>query len=268
MPKRYKQMGSMAYNYPEVIWRLSVTDFRLKYQGSFFGYLWSLVKPLFLFAVLYLVFSHFSRLGSTPHYPLYLLIGVVVWSFFVDITLVSLHSITGRSDLIRKVSFPRIILPISSSLTSLMTFLLNFIVVVVFALFNHLSLGWGLLMVPLYILELYILALGISLFLSAWNIKFKDVAHIWEVIVQAAFYLTPILYPITIFPHQYVKLVLLSPVAQIIQAIRGAFIQSSESTYALSGLSVTVFAWVVPFIIFGLGLWYFNKVSPYFAEEA
>jgi len=268
MRKRYKQSNASNYNYPEVIWRLAVTDFKLKYQGSFFGYLWSLVKPLFLFAVLYIVFSHFSKLSSTPHYPLYLLIGVVVWSFFVDITLVSLGSITGRTDLIRKVYFPRIILPISSSLTSLMTFLLNFIVVLIFAVFSHIPLTAHMLLIPVFIAELYLFALGLSLFLSSLNVKFKDVAHIWEVFINAAFYLTPILYPISIFPSKFVKIALINPVAQIIQAIRECFIPSGISTYSLSGLAVTVIAWGLPFIIFFLGLAYFNRRAPYFAEDA
>lgn len=122
---------SRKYSY--LIRELALTDFKLKYQGSILGYLWSLVKPLMLFTVLYFVFTQILKIGgSIEHYPVYLLLGVVMWGFFAELTSISLGSIVERGALIRKVYFPRIILVVSRGFTSLLTFLLNLIVVFVF----------------------------------------------------------------------------------------------------------------------------------------
>src|SRR5690348_15602562 len=174
------------------------TDFKLRYQGSVLGYTWSLLRPLLIFVILYVVFVKFLKVGSdTPHFPVYLLLGIVIWNFFNEMTVQSLGSIVGRGDLIRKIRIPRWIIVLSSSISALINLFLNLLVVVFFLFINHVDLLKTTLLLPLILLEVYILALGLSLYLAAAYVKYRDTGYIWEVVLQAGFYLTPILYPLS-----------------------------------------------------------------------
>ncbi|HVC36215.1 MAG TPA: ABC transporter permease [Candidatus Dormibacteraeota bacterium] len=247
------------------------TDFKLRYQGSILGYAWSLLRPLLLFLILYIVFVKFLKLGNgIPHYPVYLLLGMVIWNFFNEMTMQSLGSIVGRGDLIRKIKIPRAIIVLSSSVSALINLFLNLIVVSVFMFINHVPILGTIVVLPLLILEAYLLALGFSLFLSAAFVKFRDVGYIWEVILQAGFYLTPILYPLSRITNLvFQKLILLNPIAQIIQDAR--FVTITHQT--ITGYSLFHRGWLdlVPFLLVGIvlliGAVYFKRESKYFAEN-
>ena len=247
------------------------TDFKLRYQGSVLGYAWSLLRPLLLFLILYIVFVKFLRIGnSVPHYPVYLLVGVVIWNFFNEMTVQSLGSVVGRGDLIRKIRIPRWIIVLSSSISALINFFLNLVVIIVFMFINHVDLLNTTLWLPLILLEIYVLALGLSLFLSAAFVKFRDIGYIWEVILQAGFYLTPILYPLTIISNTtFQKIIMLNPMAQAVQDVRYASVTHQTITiYKLfdgGWYSLLPFAIVV--VVFLVGLSYFRKESKYFAEN-
>src|SRR4051812_30765440 len=136
---------------------LVITDFKMRYQGSVLGYLWSLLKPLLLFAILYIVFVKFLRIGGDiEHFPVYLLLGVVLWSFFTEATMQGMQAIVGRGDLIRKINFPKYIIVVAGTLSALINLLLNLLVVLVFVLINGVDIQWTILLLPLNILELYI----------------------------------------------------------------------------------------------------------------
>lgn len=247
------------------------TDFKLRYQGSVLGYAWSLLRPLLLFLILYIVFVKFLRLGKgIEHYPVYLLLGIVIWNFFNEMTVQSLGSIVGRGDLIRKIKIPRWMIVFSSSISSLINFFLNLVVVAVFIIINHVSFSASVLLLPLIFLEVYLFSLGLSLFLSAAFVKFRDINYIWEVILQAGFYMTPILYPLSLITNLTLqKLILLNPMAQTIQDARYVAITKQTVT------PYTIFAggWYkfIPFVIVAVvlvgGLAYFRRESKYFAEN-
>lgn len=247
------------------------TDFKLRYQGSAIGYTWSLLKPLFLFSILYLVFVKFLKLGNgVPHYPAYLLLGIVLWSFFVEMTSMSLSSVVARGDLIRKIRIPRWIIIVSSSVSAMINLLLNLVVVAIFMVINHVEVGRSILLVPLLFLQIYIVSLGISLYLSAAFVKFRDVSHIWDVIVQAGFYLTPILYPLQrIKGIFFQKIMLMNPLAQSIQDVRHAVI--TPETLTVRSVYGSFWPYIVTIsislILLIMGVLYFKKESKYFAEN-
>lgn len=249
------------------------TDFKLRYQGSVLGYAWSLLRPLFLFVILYVVFVRFIKLGAdVPHYPIYLLLGVVLWNFFNEMTVQSLGSIVGRGDLIRKIRIPRWIIILSSSLSAMINLFLNLIVVTAFLFINHVDLLKTTLWLPLILLEIYIFALGLSLFLSAAFVKFRDMNYIWEVILQAGFYLTPILYPLTKITNvTFQKLIILNPMAQSIQDARYAAITHDRKVITAHRLFLGGWHEYIPFAIVVIvligGMAYFRKESKYFAEN-
>lgn len=247
------------------------TDFKLRYQGSTLGYAWSLLRPLLLFLILYVVFVKFLRLGKgIENFPIYLLLGIVLWQFFSDMTTQTLGSVVGRGDLIRKISIPRWIIVLSSSLLAVINLLLNLVVVAIFMLIGDVELSISALYFPLILIEIYLFALGISLFLSAAYVKYRDVGYIWEVVMQAGFYLTPILYPLsTITNELFQKIILLNPMAQSIQAARNGLVTSETLTISkvfsndlISYIPIIIVAAVLIF-----GILYFKKESKYFAEN-
>lgn len=250
---------------------LVITDFKLRYQGSVLGYAWSLLRPLLIFLILYVVFVKFLRLGEgVPHYPVYLLFGMVIWNFFAEMTSQSLGSIVGRGDLVRKIRIPRWLIVISASLSALINFLLNLIVVGIFMIINHVSLTHDIILLPLIFAEVYLFALGVSLFLAAAFVKYRDVSYIWEVVMQGAFYLTPIIYPLSRITNvTFQKLILLNPMAQTLQDARYVTVtHDTLTTYKLFGMSWYVgipFAIVVA--VLAIGIIYFKKEAKYFAEN-
>jgi len=247
------------------------TDFKLRYQGSALGYAWSLLRPLLIFVILYVVFVKFLKLGNgVPHFPIYLLLGIVIWNFFNEMTVMSTTSIVGRGDLIRKIRIPRWMIVFSSSISALINLGLNLIVVGVFMVINQVGLLDTFPLVFLAIVEAYLFALGMSLFLSALYVKFRDVSYIWEVILQAGFYLTPILYPLSRITNvTFQKLIMLNPMAQVIQDARyTAITHKSPTVYSVfqGGYYKFIPFLIVIAVLIG-GLAYFRKQSKYFAEN-
>lgn len=247
------------------------TDFKLRYEGSVLGYAWSLLRPLLIFLILYVVFVYFLKIGvGIPHYAIYLLLGIVLWNFFVETSSQSLSSIVARGDLIRKIRIPRWIIVLSSSVSALINLGLNLIIVFVLMAFNHVGLMPSSLLLPLVIIEIYIFALGISLFLAAAYVKYRDIKYIWEVIIQAGFYATPIIYPLSKIPNlKFQKLLFLNPMTEAIQAARYLLVSHATTTaHSLFKGSPYIY---VPFVIIIIttitGVVHFRKESKYFAEN-
>jgi ABC-2 type transport system permease protein len=247
------------------------TDFKLRYQGSALGYLWSLLKPLFLFAILYVVFVYFLRIGDgIDYFPVYLLLGIVMWNFFTEMTVQSLGSIVGRGDLIRKIRIPRWMIVFSSSIAATINLLLSLVVVSIFMIISQVPLSPTIMLMPFYIGILYIFALGLSFFLSAAYVKYRDISYIWEIILQAGFYATPILYPLQLIQVQIVQQVLvLSPVAFVIQGARNNLVTEQAITTSAAWGS-WMFVLIPVFIAIGtlvLGALYFKSQADSFAEN-
>ena len=262
------------YRYSTILLRqLVITDFKLRYKGSALGYFWTLLRPLALFAVLYVVFVNFLKFGEgVPHFAVYLLLGVVLWNYFVEVTMNGLTAVVNRGDLMRKLSFPRYTIVLAGSFSALINVSINLLVVLCFALFDGVDFGWSALLMPLLLFELFVFGLAVAFFLSALFVRFRDINYVWEVVLQAGFYGTPIIYPISVvvgIAPAAAKLLMLSPVAQIIQDSRWALI--SPQTETIASIYGNSFMYVVPLgivaLILAIGTVYFKKRSPYFAEE-
>jgi ABC-2 type transport system permease protein len=195
--------------------------------------------------------------------------GVVLWSFFREITSGSISSIVGRGDLIRKIRIPRWIIILSSSISAVISLGFNLIILLVFLLINHVSPLETAVWFPLILLEVYIFATGISLFLSAAYVKYRDVSYIWDVIMQGGFYLTPIIYSIALVPVTLQKIIMLNPMSQAIQDARYSVIwHGTQTTYdTFDGGLYTVIPYIIVIVTFIFGLVYFKKRSRYFAED-
>ena len=252
---------------------LTKTDFKLRYQGSILGYLWALLRPLMMFAILYIVFAKLLRFGGDiPHYPVYLLTGTSMWSFFTECTSQGIQAMVIRGDLIRKISFPKYIVVVSATLTAVINMLINLVVIIIFALINGVTPSWSWLLVPFSLFELYLLSLGISLLLGAINVKYRDITSIWDVCIQALFYAVPIIYPISMVASSSVlaaKIILLNPIAQAIQDIRFNLITKETITTwnYLNNNALKILPIALVIILLIRAAFYFRKKSKFFAEE-
>jgi ABC-2 type transport system permease protein len=250
------------------------TDFKLRYQASALGYVWSVLNPLLLFTILYFVFDVFLGIGKgIEHYPVYLLLGVVLWRFFMEATGNGLKAIVQRGSLIRKINFPRYIIVISGTISSLINLGINLVVVLLFVFFNGVELSWSAFMLFPLIIELYALALAVAFFLAAVNVRFRDISNIWDIIMQAAFYATPIIYPVSVVVEKTKsevlgQILLLNPVAQIIQDVRYFVVTPDAVTLVSvfhSSLIMIVPIGTIGLIAVGASL-YFKSQSKKFAE--
>lgn len=210
---------------------LVLTDFKLRYQGSVLGYIWSLLRPLALFIILYFIFVRFLKVGnSIPHSPVYLLLGIVVWNYFAEVTNGGVAAIVSKGDLIRKINFPKYVIVLAGSLSALINLVINLGVVGVFMIINKVPIMLSALWAPLLIVELFVFAIGVAFLLSAIFVRLRDMNYIWEVFMQGFFYATPILYPVALLPAGAAKILILSPIAQIIQDLRYSLITHQSET--------------------------------------
>lgn len=261
-----------GFRYSALLLRaLVVTDFKVRYQASLLGYLWTLLRPLALFTILYIVFVRLLRIGATiPYNAVYLLFGIVIWGYFGETTMQGLGSLVGRADLLRKISFPRYVVVIAVGISALISFGLSMVVIAFFMILARVPLRLDVLWLPLLFVELLAFSFALALYLSALYVRFRDMSYIWEVVAQAAFYATPILYPPDfIHPQKYAKLLFINPMAQIIQDARYCLI--TDQTVTMTQYFSTPWARLIPVgITIGLlvtSIIYFRRSSPSFAEE-
>lgn len=266
------------YRYSWILLReLVKTDFKLRYQGSMLGMLWSVLKPLMLFAVMYVVFVRFLRFGAgIPHFAVSLLLAQTLWSFFQEATGNGMRAVVDRGDLLRKINFPKYIVVISSTVSAFINLLISLVVVLIFMIINGVEFRWTILLFPLLVIELYLFALAIAFLLSTLYVKFRDIGHIWDVIMQVWFYITPIIYPLSQIIDMgwpiIAKLILIvNPVAQIIQDARYALVTTQTETIWNTVTGSLAPLRIIPIIavigLFAIGVVVFRKHSRKFAED-
>ena len=263
-------LGGGSKRFGELLYLVSVTEFKRTYFGTVLGYVWALLRPLLLFAVLLFVFTKIFRLGSNvPHYPVLLLMNVVLFGFFSEATGTSVMSVVSQEGVVRKTQFPRLVIPLSVVVTCLFNLAINLIVVVVFLLAFGVYPQWTWFLFPLVILALFVYVTAVSMLLSSLYVRFRDTAIIWSVVATALFYATPVLYPIERVPSQYRDLILLNPLTPMFEQTRkwvidpgapGAVNAAGGWTHLLPSLGLFVGICV-------LGAWYFNRAAPRIAEE-
>ena len=248
------------WSYRDLIIRLAWSDFKLRYKNSALGFFWSLLEPLLMLLVLYVVFSNLMRI-QVEHYQLFLLLGIILWNFLDRGTSMSIWGIIGKPGLVQKVYFPRDILVISTCATALMMTALEFVVFVIFMAIFRVLPGMTIAYFPILFIFEFLTILGLSMALSALNVYFRDVQFIWRLIVQVGFFATPVIYPITIFPENVRWIVMLNPMALIITMMRDCILYKiPPEPYNLA--YVALFTLVVLL----LGYFIFDQLEPKLAE--
>jgi ABC-2 type transport system permease protein len=264
----------LAY-YARILRVLVATEFKLQYEDASLGYIWSLLKPLALFTVLYIVFGRLLRMGVVfEHFPLYLLVGLVLWIFFSNSTTLAMTSVVVQGSLLRRLSFPRLIIPVAATVNAALTFAISLVAIVALIAWNAITprLEWfGL--IPL-LAELYALTLAVSLVLAALYVRFRDVGQIWEVGSQLLFYLTPVIYPLFFVSDnapRFLPLVRANPMTwfaelfhQMLYGTASSGVNGPPSWPDATTWGVCA-AWAV--VTLAVGYWLFNRLAVTFAKE-
>ena len=251
-------------------WTLATTDWKLRFYGSVLGYVWSLARPFLLFGVIFLVFSEFAKLGDdVKHYPVYILFALVLFQFFAETTGNGLSSLVEREHLLRKVRFPRLVIPLAITLTSLFNVLMTLAAVMVFAVANGVYPRWSWLQLPLLLAILVVLSLGVAMLLSALFVRYRDIAPIWEVFSQALFYASPVLYVTTMVPESFQHAYVAAPLAALFAQMRHAIIDPTapSAAEAIGGADRLLIPAAIVVIAFALGWWVFHREAPRIAEN-
>jgi ABC-2 type transport system permease protein len=266
-------LGGGPRRFFDLLWLMSVTEFKRVYFGTVLGYLWSLIRPLMLFGVLLFIFTQVFKVGSKlPNYPVLLLLGIVLYSFFQESTTVAVTSVISQEGVVRKTQFPRLVIPLSTVLTGAFNLGLNLIIVFAFVFAWGVDPTWTWLLFPVALAALFVLTSAVSTALSVLYVRFRDVAIIWTVLAQVLFYATPVLYPLGKdgFENPTIeRLLMINPLAVIFEQVR-VWVVEPEAPTAVDAAGGWV--WLLPAaaIFVGtclFGVWIFNRDAPRIAEE-
>ena len=264
-------LGGGAKRFFELLWLMAVTEFKRAYFGTVLGYVWSLLRPLMLFAVLYVVFTKVFRFGGeVPHYPVFLLMNLMLFNFFLEATDRSVDSVLKQETIVRKMQFPRMVIPLSVVLTSTFNLSLNLIVVFGFVVASGVEPRFTWLLFPLIVVGFVALAAAVSMILSALFPRYRDVKQIWAVAGTLFFYGSPVLYPASfVFDAGYQFQLLLNPIAPLLQQANIWVI--NPDALSVVDAAGSIWGWLGPGIVFAalvaFGFWIFNHEAPLVAEE-
>jgi ABC-2 type transport system permease protein len=264
-------LGGGRRRFFDLLWLISLNEFRKSFYGTALGYVWSLFRPLLLFGVLLVVFTKIIKFGTgVEHYAVLLLFNIVLFTFFQEATGAAVNSVLAQEGIVRKTQFPRLVIPLSSVLVALFTLGLNMIIVVLFILGAGVEPTWTWLLLPLILLPLLILTAALSLLLSALNVRFRDVAIIWTVFATALFYVTPVLYPITTpgLPQALKDLLLINPLTPILTQARTWIVEPAApgAVAAAGGWLHLLPAAAIFVLVCVAGVWVFRREAPKIAE--
>jgi ABC-2 type transport system permease protein len=262
-------LGSDLQRFWNLTWTLAATDFKLRFYGSVLGYAWTLARPFLFFGVIYLVFSEIAGLdANVENYGVYILFGLVLFQFFSEATNGCVRSLAVRENLLRKMRFPRLVIPLSVVLTAIFNLAGTLIAALIFAIAAGVYPTWSWLELPVIILAVGTFATGIGLLLSALYVRYRDVAPIWEVASQMLFYISPILYVTTLVPEQYQGWFLVNPLAVLLTEMRAAVVDTSAPhPWDLVGPAPLLAAGALVAIAVALGVYVFSREAPRIAEE-
>jgi ABC-2 type transport system permease protein len=253
----------------DLLFLIAATDFKKTYFGTVLGYVWSLARPLMLFAVLLAVFTQIFRIGSgVTDYPVLLLLNIVMFGFFQEATFAAVTSVVAREGIVRKTQFPRLVIPVAVVLTALFNLGLNLVAVLIFMFAFGVEPTWTWLLFPVILALLLVFTVAVSMLLSSLYVRFRDVAIIWTVLVTVLFYGTPVLYPIEIVPETVKDVIHLNPLTPIFEQMRTWIIDPAAPGAAEAADGLLLAAPIALYLaICGLAVWVFNREAPRIAEE-
>ena len=267
-------LGGGSRRFFDLLWLTAVTEFRLGFHGTALGFLWSLIRPLLLFSVLLLVFTHIFRFGDTvKDYPALLLFNVMLFGFFQEATSLSVTSVVRNETVVRKMQFPRLVIPLSVVATTAFQLALNLVVVLIFMLVYGVDPLWTWLLLPLILIGMTLITTTTAMLLSALYVRFRDISIIWSVAVTVLFYATPVLFPIDAISQTAPGLrdaIACNPLSPLFEQANEWMIDPNAPGFVetANGNPLLILIPIVGYLaIVGLGIMVFRHEAPLVAEE-
>jgi ABC-2 type transport system permease protein len=263
-------LGRDARRFWHLTWTLAATDFKLRFYGSVLGYAWTLVRPFAFFGVIWFVFSEIVHAGAgVKNYPAYILMSLVLFQFFLGIVTTCLSSLVDRQNLLRKMPFPRLVIPMSVTLGGLFDLAMTMIAVFIFMAISGVYPMWSWLQLIPLVAILTVFATGLGLLLSVLFVRFRDMKPIWDVVGQMLFYASPVLYVATQVPEEYQRPYLANPIAAVLTQMRHAVVDPTARTAAeaIGGAERLLIPAAIVLVVCALGIWAFSREAPRVAEN-
>lgn len=249
------------YNYRQMIYSLVNKELKVRYKGSILGFFWTFLNPLLQLTIYTIVFSVILK-SSIKNFHIYLFVGLVPWIFFTTCIQAGSVSIVANKDLVKKIYFPRIVLPIATVNAAFMNMIYTMIVVIITVFFSEVGLSWYILLLPIIMILQYIMVLGITFIFAALNVFFRDLEYILNIVLMAWFYMTPIVYSIDMVPTEYRGIFLINPMSSIIMFYREILYYKKAPDFSFFG-NIVLYSIIMIFI----GYFVFERLQKSFAEE-
>ena len=241
-----------------LVWR----DVKVRYKQTFIGVAWAILQPLMTMMIFTVIFGNFAKLPSDGlPYPIFAFTALLPWNYFSQAISRSGSSLVGDSSLIRKVYFPRLIIPLAAVAAPLVDFFVSFLVLLIMMAWFGIAPSWGLLFLPLFLLLALMTALAVGLWLSALNVRYRDVGHTIPFLLQFWMYASPVAYSISLIPEKWRLLYSLNPMAGVIEGFRGALLGKESPAFAVMALSAAIIA----ALLLG-GIVFFKRMERTFAD--
>jgi len=262
--------GSSEKNYWKDLWRyrelfyiLSWRDIKVRYKQTFLGAAWSIIRPLLTTIIFTVVFSKIAKLNNPGNAPYALMVfaGMLPWQFFSNALSEASNSLVGNSNLITKVYFPRLIIPASSVITSLVDFAISFLILIIMMCWYQYIPSWHIIFLPVFILLAFLCAFGVGLYLTAVNVKYRDFRYIIPFIIQFGLYITPVGFSSSLIGEKWKSLYSLNPMVGVIDGFRWCILGDPMNWISFA------FSLVVVIVFLIIGITYFRKMEKSFADN-
>jgi ABC-2 type transport system permease protein len=263
-------LGGGGRRFFSLMWLLAATDFKTSYFGTAFGYVWSLLRPLALFVVLYTVFTRGLGIGAgVPHHAQIILLSIMLFQFFSEATIGAVGCVLSRENIVRKMQFPRLAIPLATVLASVFNLALNLVAVIIFYVASGIEPRLSWLWLPFIAGALVALATGVAMLLSALYVRFRDLAQIWGLLILVIFYCSPIIYTIESYPSSLKFALAINPLAPLLEAARNVMVggETVSITEAAGGPIGIIGPAVVTVLLCVVGFRVFVRTAPRIAEE-
>jgi ABC-type polysaccharide/polyol phosphate export permease len=241
--------------YKDLLFELVLRDLKVKYRRSFLGFLWSLLNPLLMMAVLTVVFSNIFRF-DIPNFPIYLLTGSIIFSFFSEATTVAMGSVIGSGSLIKKVYIPKYIFPTARVISAFVNLSFSLVAILIMIIITHVKVTFVTLMFPIPLIYVFVFSLGVGLILSSVSVFFRDMTHLYGILLTALSYFTPIFYPISIIPKEFRGIVYCNPLYYYVECFRQVVLYGKVPSVQLQMTCISI---GIVTLILGMFVFYKNQ---------
>jgi lipopolysaccharide transport system permease protein len=255
------ELGAL-WQYRELLYFLAWRDIKARYAQTVFGIGWAIIQPLFTMVIFTVIFGKFAKMPSDGlPYPIFAYVALIPWTYFARSVERSGNSLVSGADLVKKVYFPRLILPISATIGGLLDFIISFVVLLGMMAWYGFRPNWGMLALPFFLLLILITALSVSLWLSSLNTRYRDIVYVIPFLMQVWMYASPVVYPVSVVPERWRLLYSLNPMTGVIEGFRWALLGKKSPDFVIMALSM-----IAVLFIFLAGLIYFKRTERTFAD--